>query len=75
MLRSYVNYRVGTINIKELNSISLELLLALSNWEDFRNGTSLNYIQIKIYIKYLGANITPGYRDAKTLKAEEKIHN
>jgi DNA helicase-2/ATP-dependent DNA helicase PcrA len=62
---------------KGVNSISLELLLALSNWEDFRNGMSLNYIQIKNIYKYLGANITPGYRDAKTLKAEEKytIHD
>ncbi len=55
-----------------MNSISLELLLALSNWEDFRNGTSLNYMQIKNMYKYLGANVTPGYQDAKTLKAEEK---
>ena len=29
---------------KGINSISLELLLALSNWEDFRNGSALNYI-------------------------------
>ena len=57
---------------KGMNSISLELLLALSNWEDFRNGSALNYIQIKNIYKYLGSNITPGYRDAKTLKAEEK---
>jgi hypothetical protein len=55
-----------------MNSISLELLLALSNWEDFRNNMPLNYLQIKNIYKYLGASITPGYRDAKTLKAEEK---
>jgi len=57
---------------KGMNSISLELLLALSNWEDFRSGKELNYLQIKNIYKYLGANVTPGYRDAKTLKAEEK---
>lgn len=57
---------------KGINSISLELLLALSNWEDFRNGIALNYIQIKNIYKYLGANVINGYRDAKTLKAEEK---
>jgi superfamily I DNA/RNA helicase len=57
---------------KGINSISLDLLLALSNWEDFRNNTPLNYLQIKNIYKYLGANVTPGYRDAKTLKAEEK---
>jgi len=57
---------------KGINSLSLELLLALSNWEDFRNGKELNYLQIKNIYRYLGANVTPGYRDAKTLKAEEK---
>ena len=57
---------------KGVNSISLDLLMALSNWEDFRSGQALNYIQIKNIYKYLGANVTAGYRDAKTLKAEKK---
>jgi superfamily I DNA/RNA helicase len=48
------------------------LLVALSNWEDFRNGMALNYLQIKNIYKYLGAYVAQKYRDAKTLKAEEK---
>jgi DNA helicase-2/ATP-dependent DNA helicase PcrA len=57
---------------KGMNSISLELLLALNNWEDFRNSKEFNYLQIKNMYRYLGSNVAPGYRDAKTLKAEEK---
>ena len=57
---------------KGFNSIKLELLVALSNWEDFRNGMTLNYLQIKNIYKYLGAYVAQKYRDAKTLKAEEK---
>jgi DNA helicase-2/ATP-dependent DNA helicase PcrA len=57
---------------KGFNSVKLELLVALSNWEDFRNGMALNYLQIKNIYKYLGAYVAQKYRDAKTLKAEEK---
>ncbi len=57
---------------KGRNSISLDLLMALSSWEDFRQGQPLNYLQIKNIYQYLGANVAPGYKDAKTLKAEEK---
>ena len=56
---------------KGFNSIKLELLVALSNWEDFRNGMPLNYLQIKNIYKYLGAYVAPQYRDGKTLKTEE----
>jgi len=55
-----------------INSIPMDLLLALTNWEDFRNGVALNYLQIKNIYKYLGVNVHKNYRDAKTLRAEEK---
>jgi DNA helicase-2/ATP-dependent DNA helicase PcrA len=57
---------------KGKNSISIDLLVALSNWEDFRKGSALNYLQIKNIYNYLGTNVEQNYRDVKTLKAEEK---
>jgi len=66
------DYKPWYYQYKGFNSVKLELLVALSNWEDFRNGMALNYLQIKNIYKYLGAYVAEKYRDAKTLKAEEK---
>ena len=54
------------------NSISLDLLFAISNWESFRKGTLLTNLEIKNIYSYLGNNVTPGYRDGKTLHSNTK---
>jgi DNA helicase-2/ATP-dependent DNA helicase PcrA len=57
---------------KGRNSISLKLLLALNNWESWRNGALLNHLEIKNIYEYLGANVLEGFRKGKTLHADNK---
>ena len=54
------------------NSIDIELLLAISNWEAWRKGSEFNHLEIKNMYSYLGDNVTAGFRDAKTLKSDTK---
>ena len=57
---------------KGRNSISLKLLLALNNWESWRNGALLNHLEIKNIYEYLGSNVLEGFRKGKTLHADNK---
>ena len=54
------------------NSISLKLLLALNNWEQWRNGDYLNHLEIKNIYGYLGTNVAEGFRTGKLFRTEEK---
>ncbi len=56
------------------NSVSLELLLAISNWESWRKGELLTNLEIKSIYSYLGANVAPGFRDGKTLHSNTKYY-
>jgi len=55
-----------------INSVSLKLLLALSNWEAWRKGAHLNHLEIKNIYEYVGSNVLPGFKKGKTFHAEEK---
>jgi DNA helicase-2/ATP-dependent DNA helicase PcrA len=57
---------------KGRNSISLKLLLALNNWESWRQNAQLNHLEIKNIYEYLGSNVLEGFRKGKTLHSEEK---
>ena len=57
---------------KGRNSISLKLLLALTNWENWRNGQYLNHLEIKNIYAYLGTNVAEGFRTGKLFRTEEK---
>ena len=57
---------------KGRNSISLKLLLALNNWESWRNGALLNHLEIKNIYEYLGSSVLEGFRKGKTLHADNK---
>ena len=57
---------------KAKNSISLKLLLALNNWENWRKGCYLNNIEIKNIYEYLGTSVAEGFRTGKLLHSEEK---
>ena len=57
---------------KGRNSINLKLLLALNNWEQWRNGESLNHLEIKNIYGYLGTNVADGFRSGKLFRTEEK---
>jgi DNA helicase-2/ATP-dependent DNA helicase PcrA len=57
---------------KGRNSISLKLLLALNNWEQFRKGTLFGHLEIKNMYEYLGTNVTQGFRTGKLFNTEEK---
>ena len=47
-------------------------MLALNNWESWRNGALLNHLEIKNIYEYLGANVLEGFRKGKTLHADNK---
>ena len=55
---------------KGRNSISIELLLAIQNWEQWIKGGVLGTIHIKNIYTYLGENVTRGYRQGKTLNPD-----
>jgi len=57
---------------KGKNSIGLKLLLALNNWEQFRNGSLLSHLEIKNIYEYLGTNVSDGFREGKLFHSEEK---
>ena len=54
------------------NSVKLKLLLALQNWEQWRNGGLLTHIEIKNIYEYLGTNVASGFRTGKLFHSEEK---
>ena len=54
------------------NSISLELLLAINNWERWRKGGSLSYLEIKNIYRFLGPSVAPGYNSGKTLRSDDR---
>ena len=56
-----------------INSVSLNLLIALNNWEKWRKGdTALGTIEIKNIYEYLGDKVLPGFRKGKTLHSDTK---
>ena len=55
-----------------INSVSLNLLMALNNWEHWRKGTSLNTLEIKNIYEYLGSNVLSGFQKGKTLHSDAK---
>ena len=57
---------------KGMNSVSLKLLLALNNWEHWRKGELLNYLEIKNIYEYLGSHVSPGFQKGKTLHSDQK---
>ena len=57
---------------KGMNSVSLKLLLALNNWEHWRKGDLLNYLEIKNIYEYLGSHVSPGFQKGKTLHSDQK---
>ena len=54
------------------NSISLELLIAINNWEKWRKGGDLSYLEVKNIYQFLGPSVTPGYNSGKTLRSDER---
>jgi len=59
---------------KGRNSISLKLLLALNNWEQWRKGNYLNHLEIKNIYGYLGTNVADGFREGKLFHSEDKYN-
>jgi len=57
---------------KGKNSIPLELLLAINNWEEWRKGGLLSFLEIKNIYSFLGPSVAPGFHQAKTLRSDEK---
>ena len=57
---------------KGINSVPLKLLLALNNWEHWRKGDSLNYLEIKNIYQYLGDNILQGFKKGNTFNSDLK---
>jgi DNA helicase-2/ATP-dependent DNA helicase PcrA len=57
---------------KGKNSVPLKLLMALNNWENWRKGCLLGFLEIKNIYEYLGANVLPGFRTGKVLHSEDK---
>jgi ATP-dependent exoDNAse (exonuclease V) beta subunit len=57
---------------KGMNSVSLKLLLALNNWEQWRKGELLNHLEIKNIYEYLGSSVIPGFQKGKTLHSDTK---
>ena len=57
---------------KGINSVSLKLLLALNNWEHWRKGDSLTYLEVRNIYEYLGSNVVEGFKKAKTLHSDAK---
>ena len=57
---------------KGKNSITLKLLLALNNWEQWRKGATLTHIEIKNIYEYLGTNVANGFREGKLFHSEER---
>jgi len=57
---------------KGMNSVSLKLLLALNNWEQWRKGELLNHLEIKNIYEYLGSNVLVGFQKGKTLHSDAK---
>jgi DNA helicase-2/ATP-dependent DNA helicase PcrA len=57
---------------KGMNSVSLKLLLALNNWEQWRKGELLNHLEIKNIYEYLGSSVVPGFQKGKTLHSDTK---
>jgi len=55
-----------------INSVSLKLLLALSNWEAWRKGAHLNHLEIRNIYEYVGSNVLPGFKKGKTLHSDDK---
>jgi len=55
---------------KGRNSVSMDLLLAIQNWEQWRKGGVLATIHIKNIYTYLGENVTRGYRQGKTFNVD-----
>jgi ATP-dependent exoDNAse (exonuclease V) beta subunit len=55
---------------KGRNSVPMDLLLAIQNWEQWRKGGILATIHIKNIYSYLDENVTKGYRQGKTLNAD-----
>ena len=59
---------------KNINSISLKLLLALNNWEQFRKGALFNHLELKNMYRYLGRNVAEGFREGKLFHNEKKYN-
>ena len=57
---------------KGQNSVKLKLLLALNNWEQWRQGCQLTHIEIKNIYEYLGTSVADGFRTGKLFRSEEK---
>ena len=57
---------------KGQNSVKLKLLLALNNWEQWRQGCQLTHIEIKNIYEYLGTSVSEGFRTGKLFRSEEK---
>tara|TARA_R110002012_G_scaffold64998_7_gene170659 strand:+ start:5046 stop:6560 length:1515 start_codon:yes stop_codon:yes gene_type:complete len=52
------------------NSVPLDLLQAIENWEQWRGGVDMNSLQITTIYSYLGDNVTKGYKKGKTLSSD-----
>jgi len=57
---------------KGQNSVKLKLLLALNNWEQWRQGCQLTHIEIKNIYEYLRTSVADGFRTGKLFRSEEK---
>jgi len=56
-----------------MNSVPLKLLIALNNWEKWRQGDiALGTIEIKNIYQYLGDKVLVGFRSGKTLHSDKK---
>lgn len=56
---------------RDRNSVPLDLLTAIENWELWRTGHTMNVEQIIKMYSYLGDNVAKGHRKGKTLSSEQ----
>ena len=67
-VKEYIEQSGWYYSHKGKNSIKLELLHAIQNWERWRGSeTHLPYLSVKSIYSYLGDNVAPGYKKCSTM--------
>ena len=71
-VKEYIEQSGWYYSHKSKNSVKLELLHAIQNWERWRGSeTLLPYLSIKTIYSYLGDNVAPGYKKCATMDEQE----
>ena len=73
--KEYLENKGWYYEFRNRNSVPLDLLQAIENWELWRKDRTMSVEQIiKIY-SYLGDNVAKGYRKGKTLSIEQNWYH